>query len=222
MAFCSSCGSRVFPYDLTDSMTLSRRSALRQSLSHHPMMPSRHRLRWRSLNHGSTRRNRRSALWRNLSYHTTELGGRRPHGRRRPMPLRHHRPHSFGKRPRRRPGVPGTRQPSILALAGETLSASCCCPPSLTSLLSFLHYWGTKLDLGGVGWFLKGEPVGSKLGLQVPVGEFDQKAWEILNFRVGHHQTPWQWALAGCDPNLPMDTGPHERQVLARHPIHHV
>src|SRR5262245_31177550 len=45
-----------------------------------------------------------------------------------------------------------------------------------------------KLDLLGVGRLLEREPIRGQLGLQVPVRELDQEAWEIRDAPICHPQ----------------------------------
>src|SRR5882757_1878720 len=79
--------------------------------------------------------------------------------------------------------------------------------------------WGTKLDFFGFRRRAEYERVRRESGLQVPVGELDQKAREILNARVSHNQIPRQRFLAGLNPDFPMDPATLERKVFARRTI---
>src|SRR5262245_52680742 len=92
----------------------------------------------------------------------------------------------------------------------------------LLPLLSPGRRWrlGAKFDLLGAGWWFEDEIVRSQLGLQVPVGELDLKARQILSLRVSHCQISRQRARAGLNPHFPMDPATLEGQVLARRTIH--
>src|SRR6266481_8050054 len=76
--------------------------------------------------------------------------------------------------------------------------------------------WGTKFDFFGFRRRAEYKRVRRESGLQVPVGEFDEKARKILNRCISHSQIARQRFLAGLNPDFPMDPAALERKVFAR------
>ena len=176
------------------------------------MTPSHRRLLWRSRSHDSTMRSRRRHYGRHLSHP--------------PTPRRHHRPHgrrlhqSYGRRPRLRPAVNWTMRRSVPSVVAHRLSGSCCFT-SLHEVLTapFALSGGTNSICVAWRGLLNTKRLATSLGWRFQSENSTRKRG---NSERRCRSPPTAVAGRSCQSRsrCPNGPGPHERQMLARHPSH--
>src|SRR5271157_3703296 len=74
--------------------------------------------------------------------------------------------------------------------------------------------FGKKRDLFGPGRFFEIKIPVRQPRMEIPLGEFDQRAREVGLAGIGDRQTPRERAFSALDPDFPIDARTPERQML--------